>query len=215
MRILWSLFFATMLLAGANLPARAGWSEFWAEFDLHRRRVEAWPEPFVLPDREAVREPFRTMADNGWKQQNTLNEEWFRKESNELSQAGQIKLRQMQHELPPHRRQVYVLEGATPEITSARIASVGKYLAEIAPDQPICTVLTTRIPAPVGTAWYVQGTHLSPPYWAGPAQVPAAGQRPVGPRTTVENSSLNFNNSSNGPYMPAPQGATLGAGAGG
>ena len=161
MRICAFLLLAATLMVGGNTPARAGWDEFWAEFDLHRRRVEAWPDPFVIPDREAVRDPFRIMADNGWKQHNTFNDEWFNKENNELSLAGKIKLRQMLNEFPPHRRQVFVLEGQTQDVTSVRVASVYKCLAEIAPDQQPCNVLTTRIPAPVGVGWLVQGVYRS------------------------------------------------------
>jgi hypothetical protein len=150
-----SLLLAALVLAGATMPARAGWNEFWAEFDLHRRRVAAWPEPFAVRDREAVRNPFCTMADNGWKQQNTLNSDLFQIETHELNHAGKIKLRQMLTELPPHRRQIYVLEGPTSEATSGRVASVYKNLADIAPDQHSCTVMTTRIPAPSGEGWYL------------------------------------------------------------
>lgn len=161
MRMLTSLFLGGALLAGATAPTQAGWHEFWAGFDLHRRRVESWPEPFVIPDRESVREPFRIMADNGWKQQNTLNDEWFTKENHELSHAGKIKLRQLLNEFPPHRRQVFVLEGDTPEVTAARVASVYRFLAEVAPDQPPCSVLTTRIPGPTGAGRYIAGVHRS------------------------------------------------------
>ncbi len=209
MRICTSLLLAATLLVGVNTPTRAGWDEFWAEFDLHRRRVEAWPEPFLIPDREAVRDPFRIMADNGWKQQNTFNDEWFNKE-NELSYAGTNKLRQMLNEFPPHRRQVFVLEGQTQDVTSARVESVYKWLEKIAPDQPPCSVLTTRIPAPVGTGWLVQGERPwipSPvlPHWVGAPQL-SAEKTQAGPRT-VFNIGV--------PPTPPPQGSPGGTGSGG
>ena len=212
MRICTSLLLATTLMVGGHTPARAGWHEFWAEFDLHRRRVEAWPEPFVNPDRESVRDPFRVMADNGWKQQNTFNDEWFNKEDNELSHAGKIKLRQMLNEFPPHRRQVFVLEGQTQDVTSARVTSVYKCLAEIAPDQPPCSVLTTRIPGPVGAGWYVQGVHRSMGL--------RSNTGPTMPGTSSSNSHsttpTNWAGGSAPSVLTMPmQGATSGSGSGG
>lgn len=212
MRISTSLLLAATVMVGVSLPARAGWHEFWAEFDLHRRRVEAWPEPFVIPDREAVRDPFKVMADNGWKQQNTLNDEWFNKEDNELNHAGKIKLRQMLNEFPPHRRQVFVLEGQTQDVTSMRVASVYKNLAEIAPDQAPCSVLTTRIPGPVGAGWYIQGVHRATGLLSNTGRAVSGTPGSNNPSTTPTNWGAGA--PANTAAWPAP-GATAGSGSGG
>jgi uncharacterized membrane protein YgcG len=151
---LWLAIAATVLLA---LPqsSRAGWREFWEQFELSRRRVNAWPESSSLPDRELARTPFRMMADNGWKLQTTLDDHLFHRETQELNYAGALKLQWITNELPPHRRQVYVLEGKTPEATSLRVASVYKYLAETCPGQQPCQVVTTRIRPPSGEGSYL------------------------------------------------------------
>jgi hypothetical protein len=160
MRFPVSILWVGLVVWNASTSAQAGWHEFWTEFELHRRRVESWPEPFLIPDREATRTPFRIMADNGWQQQNTMNEGFFDRESNELTFAGRAKLQRMLNEFPPHRRQVWVLEGATPQATATRVTSVHKTLAELQPGQPPCPVMTTRIPASGG-----EGKWIERSYW--------------------------------------------------
>jgi hypothetical protein len=121
------------------------WHRFWADVHLHRNRVNAWPEPFNLPDRESVRDPFRTMADNGWRLQNTFGHHLFASETNELTYAGQLKLHWLLTQVPPHRRQIYVLEADHQPATTARVASIYHHLAQIAPEATACPVQTTRI----------------------------------------------------------------------
>ncbi len=77
---------------GGPTAAENWWHKFWSEVDLHRNRVNVWPEPFVNQDRELVRRPFRQMVDNGWKSQNTLSDYLFDPGTNELNSAGQAKL---------------------------------------------------------------------------------------------------------------------------
>ncbi len=130
------------------------WHKFWGQVDLHRKRVNVWPDPFVGHDRELVRGPFRQMADNGWKTQNTFSDYLFDPGSNELNNAGQAKLAYILTQTPPHRRQVYVLEGATQEDTAARVTSMYRSMAQIAPDMSPCAVTTTKIAPRGGDGWY-------------------------------------------------------------
>lgn len=134
--------------------ADSWWQRLRTQVDLHRKRVNVWPEPFVSHDRELVRGPFRQMADNGWKTQNTFSDYLFDPGSNELTGAGQAKLNYIMTQTPPHRRQVYVLEGATQEETAARVASVYRCLAWFAPDASPCSVMTTKIAPRGGEGWY-------------------------------------------------------------
>ena len=127
----------------------ARWHAFWSEVELHRRRVNVWPDPFVLPDRELVRTPFRMMADNGWRLQTTLSDHLFTEDTNELTYAGQLKLHWIVTQIPPHRRRIYVQEGHTREETGTRVASVYKHLADICPQGIPCPVYVTQI-APRG-----------------------------------------------------------------
>jgi len=131
------------------------WHKFWSQVESHRKRVNVWPEPFANHDRELVRGPFRQMADNGWKNQNTFTDYLFDPSSNELTVAGQAKLYHVLTQIPPHRRQVYVLEATTQEETAARLASVYRTIAQIAPHAPPCSVMTTKIAPRGGEGWYM------------------------------------------------------------
>lgn len=121
------------------------WNAYWHEFEMHRFRVNHWPDPFLLPDRELVREPLRQMADNGWKEQNTFSEQLFADGGADLNYAGHEKLRLTLTQMPPHRRVIFVLEGRNPEITAARVAAVYRHMAEIAPATQPYPVFTTAI----------------------------------------------------------------------
>lgn len=176
------LFFAAVLLVSTGTPAFAGWHEFWAEFDLHRRRVQDWPEPFPELDRETVRNPYRMMADNGWRLQNTLNDDLFNRETNDLNSAGKRQVHSILTELPPHRRQIYVFDNQKTAVTEARVAAVAKFIAETVPDQPAATILTTRIPAPVTEGWRMESTYRTN---ASSQRTPAAsGLNSPGSRST-------------------------------
>lgn len=134
--------------------AESWWQKFRSNVDLHKNRVNVWPEPFASRDRELVRGPFRQMVDNGWKSQNTLSDYLFDPGTSELTGAGQAKLNHILTQVPPHRRQVYVLEATTQGETAARVASVYRYLAQIAPDSNPCAVMTTKIVPRGGEGWY-------------------------------------------------------------
>ncbi len=155
------------------------WERVWADVTLHRNRVNVWPEPFNLPDREAVRDPFRIMADNGWKLQNTFGDHLFAEGTNELTYAGEMKLHWMLTQVAPHRRQFYVLEADTQPATAARIASIYKRMAQIDPEATAYSVQTTRIIPPSGDGSYLdnldQTYRSSMPLPRLPATAPPVG----------------------------------------
>jgi uncharacterized membrane protein YgcG len=95
------------------------------------------------------------MVDNGWKSQNTLSDYLFDPGTNELTAAGQAKMHFILTQVPPHRRQVFVLEAATQEETAVRVASVYRSIAQIAPDTNPCAVMTTKIVPRGGEGWYL------------------------------------------------------------
>ena len=70
--------------AQADLHAmKAKWDCFWHRVHVDWHRNNAWPEPFNLVDREAVRVPLATMVDRGWQLQNTIPDElsWRKRRS--------------------------------------------------------------------------------------------------------------------------------------
>lgn len=183
--------------AGGPTAAENWWQKFWNQVESHRARVNVWPEPFVHQDRELVRGPFRQMVDNGWKYQNTLSDYLFDPGTNELTVAGQAKLHYILTQIPPHRRQVYVLEATTEDATAVRVASVYRNLAQIAPDTSPCAVMTTKIVPRGGEGWYSYDVEQAyrqniPP----PRLSSAAGGRAAG---GAGSESDNNGNSGNGP----------------
>jgi hypothetical protein len=145
---------------GATKTWRQRWDEFSADFQLNCARSNAWPEPFQLPDRELVRSPFRTMVDNGWREQNTFGDFLFADEQGELNLAGREKLRSILTQLPPHRRQIFVVEARRAEQTAARVASVHQQIAELSPDQTV-PVFLTRLQPRYGEGGYQNGVNRS------------------------------------------------------
>jgi hypothetical protein len=111
----------------------------WFEHSYHNikrgyHRNEAWPWPYVCPDRVAVREPFRMMVDNGWRRQNLLGPHHFNAETNRLTTAGELRVHWIMTQAPPERRNIFIERAAQPEVTADRLAVVREYAAQVAID---------------------------------------------------------------------------------
>ena len=144
-------FGAALLL---TTSANADWHEFWHRVGVDFHRNNAWPEPFVSADREVTREYFRIQVNNGWRMQNTIGRWFFDEETNQLNEAGEIKLRQVATQNPVHRRTVFVLMGTTPDVTAKRVESVQQTLAKILPEGPVPQVLLTDVELEGGSGAY-------------------------------------------------------------
>ena len=97
--------------------------------DFQRRN--AWPKPFVYPDRVAVRAPFLPMVATGWELQNMIADYHF--DGPKLTEAGQRKIRWILNEAPPQHRALYVHCGASPQETYQRIETVRQAASAILP----------------------------------------------------------------------------------
>ncbi len=139
-----------MAILGGTSPASADWREdwnsFWAGVELDYLRNTHWPQPFVYPDRDAVRAPFAAMAAKGWQRQNTLGDYHFDPNTNQLNSAGQMRLRSIAMQTPPDRRTVYVYRGAHPEATALRVDSVQRHMVGIVPQGELPAVVDTATP---------------------------------------------------------------------
>ena len=136
----------TLVSFGAAAQVSANWfSAIFNHVARETKRRQCWPEPFTAPDRAAVRTPFCTMVNNGWRKQNLLGEFHFKPGTAELTEAGKNKVRWILTECPEQHRMVYIHTALTKEETLARCATVEKLVAQIAPDfQP--PIMTTSIP---------------------------------------------------------------------
>jgi hypothetical protein len=110
--------------------------------DIKRR--QCWPEPFDSADRAATRAPFVTMVANGWRRQNMLGDAHFEPGTDQLSDAGRIKLRWIVVNAPQQHRVVFVRTGQTEEETANRMAIVQQAAAKIAPNN-LPPILPTSI----------------------------------------------------------------------
>ena len=88
------------------------------------KRNNCWPEPFVCPDRAAVRSPFNVMVHNGWELQNTISQHHFDETTGELTVAGKNKIYWILNHGPEQHRVVYVQQSREPTVTTQRMQIV-------------------------------------------------------------------------------------------
>lgn len=148
------LFGCALVLSLAN-SSQAGWEEFWQDFHLHYHRNNAWPEPFQTMTRDVTRAPFVVMMNNGWQMQNTIHAAFFDPETQQLTQAGQQKVRWIVTESPRHRRTVYVNRGVTQQQTNIRIDAVQQWITRWVPRGELPPVLASNAVPPMHSGYYL------------------------------------------------------------
>lgn len=165
------------VLQGSQVQAdlhsmRAKWDCFWNRVHVDWHRNNAWPEPFNLVDQQAVRAPIAVMVDRGWQLQNTIPDELFDAETQELTRAGELKVQWILTQMPVRRRTVFVLRGNTPEITELRVKSVEKMAAGVNGGATTMITVTDIIPRN-GSASYSERVNTSFETSAPPPRLPA------------------------------------------
>ena len=135
---------ASMFVSPAAQAQHAsGWDTFWHNFGVSAKRMNHYPEPFIYADREAAKEPFRIMVRNGWQMQNTIGQAYFNPETQELTRAGELKVRQIVLQSPEEYRTVYVLRGNNADVTAIRVDSVQQVVARSIPSGAMPPVVET------------------------------------------------------------------------
>jgi hypothetical protein len=124
---------AFVIAAGIISSAQAVWIDQSVHYVRrgYHRNVD-WPWPYICPDRVAVREPFCIMERNGWRRQNLLGPHHFNANSNQLTSAGELKVRWIMTQAPPERRGIFVERSLEPDITANRLATARAYAAQVA-----------------------------------------------------------------------------------
>jgi hypothetical protein len=134
---------------------KAKWHCFWDRVHLDWHRNNAWPEPFVYVDRQATRVPIGVMVDKGWQLQNTISNQLFDAETQELTRAGELKVQWILTQMTPRRRTVFVMRGPTEAITEVRVRSVEKAAEQVVGDMAAHgIVLTDTAPRDGSGAYY-------------------------------------------------------------
>jgi len=115
---------------------------------LYRAGYDAnvdWPKHFVPPARRAVCDTYAVMIENGWRRQNLIGNYHFDQDSNELTQAGKLKVRWILTQAPVERRNVFVERGMSQAETANRIASVQDWASSVHTDHGMVSVSDTHI----------------------------------------------------------------------
>ncbi len=128
---LWVLLCLVGLSWPTSAIAQQPEPSFWHRMKLDWKRRNAWPEPFIYADRCNTWAPFGLMAEKGWHSQNTLGHHHFDFNSQQLTEAGRLKLEWILTQNPPDRRTVFVVRGNNDEMTSVRRDSVQQQTAQL------------------------------------------------------------------------------------
>jgi hypothetical protein len=127
--------------------AEAQWFEqFKQNFKRDYHRNAMWPEPFLQADRNATMCPFAIETGNGWRRQNLLSDYHFDEATNQLTLAGESKLRYILTQMPRTRRTVYVQQGHSTEVTEERMHTVELAAEQIVPAGMIAQVVESNLP---------------------------------------------------------------------
>ena len=141
MRSTWMLLFVMVAMGSLAPLARGG--DFWSRFKTDYHRNNYWPQPFIAADRAAARDPFTIQTTNGWRLQNTVGDCYFEPDTQELSLAGQMKVKWIVTQTPTSRRTVFVLANENQESTLIRVDSVQRAISRYVPRGDLPEVLLT------------------------------------------------------------------------
>jgi len=131
----WLTFSAVALAAVAATTSTAqagGLAAFFRDVDTGYHRNKYWPEPFVMQDRAFVAAPFAIMTQKGWEEQNLLGENYFKKETGELNESGQLKVRWIMTQAPLGFRTMYIERANSPQGTADRMDATRRFADRIA-----------------------------------------------------------------------------------
>ena len=116
----------------------------------YRARYDAnvhWPRIYIPPARSAVCQTYNAMINNGWRRQNLLGNYHFKQDTNELTDAGKLKVNWILSQAPVQRRNVFVQRAGDEVETTARVAAVHEYAGEMSPGVGQVDVNDTHIVA--------------------------------------------------------------------
>ena len=115
------------------------------QYDLHSayHTNKMWPEPYVHPERAAVKAPFAVMEARGWQRDNLLGEHHFEEGQNRLTPAGMLRVKSIMANSPPQFKAVYVERSTDPSVTSSRIDAIQQGIVSLNLDGALPPVQAT------------------------------------------------------------------------
>jgi hypothetical protein len=89
-----------------------------------------WPQQYIGPSRRGICQSFDLMVANGWRRHNLLGQHHFERNSNELSEAGRLKVQWILTKAPPARRTIYIERTLDAQQTAERLEAVQQLAAD-------------------------------------------------------------------------------------
>jgi len=142
-----SIILVLSVFLGLANSAQAQWFEkFCANFKRDAHRNAMWPEPFLQADRQATMAPFAIQVANGWRRQNLVSDYHFQEGTQQLTLAGESKLRYILTQMPPSRRTMFVQQALSADETEARIQAVERVSSRMVPPGFVAQVVESNLP---------------------------------------------------------------------
>jgi hypothetical protein len=155
---------AVSLLSFASPTAKAdfgcAWQTFWSNVERDFHRNNAWPHPFVQPDRIAVQQTLMVQADNGWRMQTMVADHHFNNDTQQLNDSGMEKIRWILTQAPEQRRTIFVQNARTADKNSMRLDAVQQFAATLLPRGVLPPIEQTDAAAPGWPADRINKTYV-------------------------------------------------------
>ncbi len=162
------VFVSLAAVSPARADLSASWHHFWVGVHRDFHRNNAWPHPFVQPDRMVVRSVLAVQAANGWRVQTMVADHHFDNRTQQLTKAGELKVRWILTQAPVQRRTVFVKTGLTREDTAIRVDSIQQFAVQVLPAGQLPAIEETDLqpegwPADRINKTYVDFSKIAPP----------------------------------------------------
>lgn len=136
----------------STVPAQAQWFStshdeqgWWHRYWSGWKENNQWPKQWIGYDRTAVCTPLDMQAEKGWHRMNLIGSFHFDPTTNELTSAGERKVRFILTQQPPDRRIIFVERANTADLTASRIDEVQQAAVAMLPAGELPEVADTSM----------------------------------------------------------------------
>ncbi len=132
---------------------------------MHKyHRAHYWPYPYMCDDRSVIRQVVQQQSDNGWMNYTTLYDYHFDASTQELNQAGRLKLQWIALYSPERYRTAYVAASLDPRDSEIRLANTTSLIATICGSEDAAPPVMLRRAQSIGTpaeeVYLIRGAYL-------------------------------------------------------
>ncbi len=119
------------------------------QFSHKFHAVHYWPHPYICQDRQYVASIMDRQITNGWVMSTTLYEYHFDPTTDELTQAGRLRLRWILQSVPDKYRLAFVQTAESSEASQRRMTSVRSEAVAMVGDGNVPPIML-RVTSPLG-----------------------------------------------------------------